>query len=284
MIRVFGILTLAVWLFGAGGCAGGSKEERQIWEQVNITDLAPAVKDEERPKAKFFDTVHVAVHVVELPAQNVDQLDGLWNVLSAKSVYMSSYNAFSANSFRVKFGRIEMWEQIETLLAQAAAQKTATTSVPIADNDTGDLFITDLPANRMISFVGNDLSSQTVSVGPGALVLRLRAEPIPWIRGVRKIIAYPTYAPPTASAIPQLSLMARKREFHFAPAAFAAQMSPGDLVVLGPDSYTGEMVTLGGLFFNNPQGRLFFHPDKPDPPEYKPAVRVYILICMGITD
>jgi hypothetical protein len=144
--------------------------------------------------------------------------------------------------------------------------------------------LADLPAGRTIAFVGNNLASQTVHVGPGALVLRLRAEPIPWARGVRKIIAYPTYALPTSAAIPQLHLMARRNEFYFAPAAFATQMGPGDLVVLGPDTYTGEQLTLGGLFFNNPQGRLFFDPTKPDPPKFKSSARIYVLICRGITD
>ena len=54
--------------------------------------------------------------------------------------------------------------------------------------------------------------------------------------------------------------------------------------VLGPDAYTGEQLTLGGLFFNNPQGRLFFDPTKPDPPKFKSSARVYVLICRGITE
>jgi hypothetical protein len=132
--------------------------------------------------------------------------------------------------------------------------------------------------------VGNNLASQTVNVGPGSIVLRLRVEPIPWARGARKVIAYPTYTLPTASAIPQLRMMATKNQFFFAPAAFAAQMGPGDLVVLGPGVYTGEQLTLGGLFFNNLQGRLFFNPTKSDPPQQRPAARVYILICRSISD
>lgn len=284
MARVAVVSALMLGLVGLAGCADAPKAERQIWQDVKIGDLAPTVREKEREKVRFFATVQMEIRVLELPGENVGQLDDLWRQLSSKGVFMSSYNAFTDNSFRVKSGRIETWEKIQKALSEAGAQRTATLSLAIPDNDTSDLPIADLPAGRTIAFVGNNLASQTVNVGPGSLVLRLRAEPIPWARGVRKIIAYPTYTLPTSAAIPQLHLMARKNEFYFAPAAFATQMGPGDFVVLGPDVYTGEQLTLGGLFFNNPQGRLFFDPARPDPPKFKSGARVYVLICRGISD
>jgi hypothetical protein len=271
-----------LWLVGLAGCGGVPREEREIWKGPKISEVAPS--GEEQPKAKFLATVSMDVFVVEIPAQNIDKLDPLWRALSAKSVYMTSYNAFAANTFRVKFGRIETWEQIQKRLTDAGAQQPTRISLPIADNDTSDLPIAEIPSGRMISFIGTDLSSRTAQVGPGALMLRLRAEPVPGARGARKIIAYPTYVLPVTSPISQLSAMIRKHELYFASAAFAAVMSPGDLLVLGPDAYTGERVSLGGLFFSNPQGRLFVEPSKPSPPELKPAIRVYVLVCKGISD
>jgi hypothetical protein len=284
MTRLCCAMALILWLIGGTGCTTAPKEERQIWQQVKITDIAPTGKDKDREKARFLSTVQIEVRVVELPGENVEKLDDLWLLLSPKPVFMTSYNAFTDNSFRAKAGRIEQWEKIQKALADAGAQKTATLSLPVPDNDYSDLSIADLPVGRTIAFVGNNLASQTVNVGPGSIVLRLRVEPIPWARGARKVIAYPTYTLPTASAIPQLRMMATKNQFFFAPAAFAAQMGPGDLVVLGPGVYTGEQLTLGGLFFNNLQGRLFFNPTKSDPPQQRPAARVYILICRSISD
>jgi hypothetical protein len=284
MTRSLCVAVLILWLAGGTGCKTAPKEERKIWQQLKIIDLAPTVPQNGRDRPQFLATVQMEVRVFELPGENVDQLDDLWRLLSPKSVKMSSYNAFTDNSFRAKFGRIEAWEKIQKVLTETGTQRIATLSVSVPDNDIRDVPIADLPTGKVIAFVGNDLSSQTVNVGPGSLVLRLRAEPIPWVRGVRKIIAYPTYTLPTASAIPQLRVIARKNEFYFAPAAFAAQMGPGDLVVLGPGHYTGEQLTLGGLFFNNPLGRLFFDPAKPDPPQQKPAARLYVLICRSISD
>jgi hypothetical protein len=41
---------------------------------------------------------------------------------------------------------------------------------------------------------------------------------------------------------------------------------------------------LGGLFFNEPQEVLFVDTETTDPPQRKPAVRVYILVCVGMVD
>ena len=133
-----------LWLAGMAGCADAPKEERQIWQNIKIGDLAPTVREKDREKARFFATVQMEIRVLELPGENVDQLDDLWRQLSPKGVFMSSYNAFTNNSFRVKSGRIEAWEKTQQALAEAGAQRTATLSLAIPDNDTSDLPIADL--------------------------------------------------------------------------------------------------------------------------------------------
>ncbi len=276
------ILGLVIAVAGCPTAARRQQEER-IWEGVKLGELAPPPGDR-LPAPQFLGTVNMSVYVMELPADSVDRLDDIWHDLVPGTIRMNSYNAFSNNSFRVKFGRMEIWDRIQELLTEAGGQQAATTSLVVPDNDTTDLPIANLLVARRITFVGNNLSKQVVNVGPGVLTLRLRAEPIPGARGIRKIIAYPVHTLPVAGTIPELQLQARRQEFYFAPAAFALQMSPGDFVVLGPDEYSGERITLGGLFFNNPEGTLFFNPSKRTPPQHKPAVRVYILLCTGITD
>ncbi len=276
------LLGLAI---GMAGCepVPPKQQEQKIWEGIKIGELAPPPNDR-LPPPKFLGKVRIDVQALDLPADNVEKLDELWAILSPGPIRMNSYNAFRENSFRVKFGRMEMWDKILEQLTAADAQRVATMTLAVPDNDSTDLPIASLPAGRPISFIGNNLARQTVTVGPGLLMLRLRAEPIPWMRGVRKIIAYPVHKLPLTTAIPQIQDSARRQEFYFDPAAFALPMGPGDLVVLGPDKYTGERTSLGGLFFNNPEGTLFFNPNKPKPPEHKPAARVYILVCTAVSD
>ena len=266
---------------GLSGCPTRSKPPEVVTTGVTIPELAPPPGDRP-PPPQYLVTVALDIHIVELPADNVEKLQSLWQILSATPIRLMSYNAFSENSFRLLFGKIEIWQKIQALLAEAEAQPVTTVSLTVAVNDWTNLPIAEIPAARAIAFVGTDLSRQSANVGPGMLTLRLVADPIPSARGVRKIIGFPVYTLPSSGAIPELQAQLLKREFRFESAAFACQMGRGDLLVLGPEKYTGERVTLGGLFFNKPEETLFFNPSKSKPPERKPAVRVYILLCTQV--
>jgi len=270
-------------IVASAGCRTKPKAEEKIWEQVKIGELAPPPSDR-LPPAQLFSSVVMDIYVLELPADHVDRLDDVWSLLSADPIKLSSYNAFTENCFRMRYGRTDVWSQIQSLLASAGALKVATNSMALTVNETTDLPVAELPLPREISYMGTNLLKQTARVGAGILTLRLRPEPIPWARGVHKIIGYPTYTIPVMSTIAPLQAKAREKEFYFAPAAFAVQMAPGDLIVIGPDRYTGERQTLGGMFFSKPEGTLFFNPAKRTPPQIKPAVRLYVLICTAIND
>ena len=84
------------------------------------------------------------------------------------------------------------------------------------------------------------------------------------------------------SAIPELDAQVKRREFAFTVAAFGLNMRPGHFVVLAPTEYVEDQTALGGLFFNNPQGRLFFREGETNSPQRKPAVRVFLLLCLRI--
>ena len=273
----------AVLLAGAGCERPEGEETGPIWENVKIGDLGPRSPNEP-PRAKLMGDVHFDVYALDLPADNIDRLGMVWEALSAKPIRTNSYTAFAENGFRVRYGRLRAWKQVEELLFKAGAQGAGTTSLILSRETPADLPISDVPRERPISFVGTDLSQQLVNVSPGVIVLRLRAEPVPGGRGVRKIIAYPVHTLPGSLAIPELEATVRQREFFFGAAAFASQMSPGDFVLLAPNAYTGERSSLGGLFFNKAVGTIFPDPERRRPPERKPTVRVFVLICTRMSD
>jgi len=278
--RINTIILVLLLLIGAG-CESTPKTEPM--PKIDIDDLAPKSPDE-RAQARFLSTARFSLYVMDVPAENVEKLDDLWQFLSSKPIRMNSYSAFTENSFRVRFGRIEKIQEIERLLVAAGGQEAGKTSLVIADDQPADIPVASMPRPSTISFVAMDLSWKKTEVGPGMLVLRLRSEPVPGGRGVRKIIAYPTHAPAVTNTIPQLNAKTRDLEFHFASAAFAAQMGPGDLVVLGPDTYKNEQITLGGRFFSKPGGTLFFDKTKTLPPRHLPSVRVFVLVCVQMND
>lgn len=266
-----------------GGCKPAAEPVVPIWEQVKIGQLAAQTPDASR-QAKFLATVNIDIYALDLPAENIGKLEDIWQLLTAKPIQTNSYSAFSGNSFRVRLGRTTMWDEIRDLLASAGAQDAGTMSQVIGNDEPADVPIASVPQDTTISFVGTNLSQQSVQVGPGLLVLRLREQAIPGARGVRKIIAYPVHTLPLTSTIPKLEAQARRREFYFASAAFAAQMTPGDLLVLAPDSYSGERISLGGLFFNRAEPVMFFDVEGNKPPQRRPAVRVFVLVCTRIND
>ena len=162
------IVVLSIAGLALHGCGPNKVEEPPVWENVKIGDLA-AKSPEERPQAKFLSTARYDVYVMDLPADNVEKLDNLWQVLSSKPIRMNSYGAFTDNNFRVRFGRIEMIKEIERLLLEAGSQEAGRTSMVVTDNEPSDLPVASMPRPSSISYVAMDLSWKKVDVAPGML-------------------------------------------------------------------------------------------------------------------
>ena len=58
----------------------------------------------------------------------------------------------------------------------------------------------------------------------------------------------------------------KREEFNFGK--FSARMRSGDLILLGPSSYTTDKITLSSIFFNNPNEGGY--------------VRLYLIICARV--
>jgi hypothetical protein len=150
----------------------------------------------------------------------------------------------------------------------------------LADGQAQTITITGLDRPQTIYYTAVSGLREGANVGPGIFGLRVNADKIPGSRGVCDLVAYPVFSPPGQSAIPQLKALGKLREFPFTVAAFGLKMSPGDFVLLAPNEYVSDQTELGGLFFSNPRSSLFF--SKTKAPEYKSAVRVFLLVCTGI--
>ena len=59
------------------------------------------------------------VYALDLPAGNIEELSPVWKVLSAKPIRTNSYTAFRENGFWVRYGRLRMWQRVQSLLAEA---------------------------------------------------------------------------------------------------------------------------------------------------------------------
>jgi hypothetical protein len=264
--------------FCISGCAQ-PEPEVPIWETVKIGDLSPRNIDETK-QVELLKMTKLDVRIFEIPAENIAEIDKIRKRLFIRPLKLKDYEAFNANSFLVRFGQVDLWRQTNDWLLGAEGRNIANVSLMLADGQAQTIAITGLDRPQPIYYTAVDGSLQGANVGPGIFGLRINADEIPGSRGVCNLVAYPVFSPLMQGAIPQLKEVEKSREISFTSAAFGLKMSPGDFVFLAPKKNIGDQTTLGGLFFSNPRGGLFF--SKTKEPEYKPAVRIFLLVCIGI--
>lgn len=280
MIRAFQIAVIG-WL---GVCLIGCtplEKGKPIWEKVKIGDIAPS-QGGKMPGPLPLKTMNFDVHIFEIPAENISKLEDIQRTLYITPLRFNNYDAFKDNLFSVRFGQVEMWNKTLDLLRAAGGQRIVKVSLLLPDGQPNDIAVTGLDSQRAVSYVSSDGSRESTPIGPGVLVLRIKAEKIPASRGVCDLVAYPVFSLPIRSAVPQLAARARLREFSFGCAGFGLKMSPGDFVVLGSEKYVSDQRVLGGLFFSKPEGSMFFSEAERKLPQHKPAVRIFLLVCTGI--
>ncbi|TKJ37169.1 MAG: hypothetical protein CEE38_09760 [Planctomycetes bacterium B3_Pla] len=281
---VFCLLSSVFLCLCPAGCI--KPKEESVWEKVKVGDLADGSKI---PQAGSLKTINVEVHVIEIPADNIGDMDNIRKKLRIRPLKLKNYQAFSANSFLVRFGQSDMWNEVRSMLIAADGQKVAKVSLmfsgdPNDPNDQQTLAITGLSKTQTVFYTAADGSRQGANVGPGILGLRIKGDKVPDRKGICEITAYPVFSLPTKIAITQLEAQMKRREFPFTSAALGLKMSPGDFVFLAPKEYVSDQTSLGGLFFSNVRGRIFFNAAKRKPHERKPAVRVFLLACTRIDD
>lgn len=297
MIRLLQIVVFSCVATFLVGCEA-PEEDRPIWEQVKIGDLAP-IHSGKRPSQQLLKTINFDFYIFEMPAENINVLDDIWQMLQSihfarsrkmgalytRPVKFNDYDAFGANSFSVGLGQIQMWNEIGGLLDAGGAKRMPTLSLLLADGQSSDLTITNLYREQPVFYISPGGSMEGVTIGPGKLVLRIKAEKIPGLRGICNVSVHPVFSPPIRSSILPLAARAKAGELAFISAGFGLKMSPGDFFLLGPEKYISDQISLGSLFFSKPEGSLFFSKSEAGPfgkPERKPAIRIFLLVCTSM--
>ncbi len=277
LYSVFCLLPSVFLCLCLAGCT--KPEEKPVWEKVKVGDLADGTKV---PQTKFLKTINVEVHVFEIPADNIGELDNIRKKLRIRPLRLTDYPAFEANSFLVRFGQARIWSEIQNMLLKADGRQIAKATLMLTYGEPQTITVAGLNHPRTVFYTATDGSRQGANVGPGILGLRIRADDVPGAVGICDLVAYPVFYLPMTSTIPKFDDHMKRREFPFIAAAFGLRMSPGGFVFLAPKEYISDQTTLAGLFFSNVKGSLFLSRSGRKPPEYKPAVRVFLLACTRI--
>jgi len=286
MMRLLQIPAISLLLLLCLPACNNQHQDQPIWQQIKIGDLAAVQDPNQTPQP--LKGIGIKMFVLEMPADNVEDLSQIWDVTYKQPFLLASPTAFKANSFAVGFGQIHMWHAIAQLLDKAGAKRVATRTMLLAHGQTSDYEIIPLPTEQTVFYVDTDGQRTGIHVGPGKLVLRIKAEQVPGIRGLASVTSQPVFVPRVKILLPFLARQAKANEFEFVPAAFKLRTSPGDFFLLGPAAYTTDRLNLASRLFYKPQGSLFFVPSEQNPAvgklELLPAVRLFLVACSGIND
>lgn len=236
-------------------------------ENIKIGDLAPIRP--EAPANLLFRTINFDVYIFEVPAKQADSLDDLWRSLYSSPLRFKNARAFEANGFSVGYGQLDTWDQIGDILRSIGAITTEKTSILLADGDSEDVPITELEKELTVFYLDGPSQPAGVTIGPGSLSLRVKAQKIPGSKGLCKVTAQPAFIPARIDPITAKRIAAGE-DFLFRCAEFELNMTGGDFFLLGPEKYTTDRVTLNSLFFW--EGDLV------------PRVKTYFVVCTAIID
>ena len=255
------------------GCNGAEKD-RPLWQQVKIDDLAPSHKPG-RPNKQPLKTINFSVYIFEIPAESITALNDIWQMLNTKPLRFNNHTAFTANSFAIGLGQLQMWNKIADLLRNAGGKMIETILLLLPDDQPQNITIARLDDKQTVFYVSSTGSTDSTDLGPGVLTLRIKAKKIPGQKafhrmpyGICKMDALPVFLPLISSPIPQLSAQAKTGEFPFDSLGFSVEMNPGDFVFIGPERYISHQITLAGLFFSSPADQ--------------PTIKTYLIICTAI--
>jgi hypothetical protein len=256
------------------------QQEPPIWQNVKIGDLSDP--DSNNKHVETLQSINIAVHVFEIPIESIKKLRCLWNATESRSLRFKNHYAFRSNAFRAGMATTYKWDAITACIVQAGGHLAETVALLCTSEQPGDLTMAILDKRGEITFIGKDGQTKQTTIGPGHLVLRIKVQRLSRDPQACQLVTYPVFTIPVPSSVPELAERIRSREIAFITAAVTTPISPGQILVLGPEEYYGDESTLGGLFFEKPEPSLFVDQLQPKMPTLKPSVRILAIVCTDI--
>ena len=238
--------------FVCSGCDGQKKgPEKTVWENTRLSDLATT---QPNPQAgiKKLNTINIQVQIYEIPSNSVDKLDDISKILTVQPLHFSRSNIFNANGFIAGFSRTSAGVQILELLKSAGGRNAAAISLLLEDGQTDYVPVLRLSSAKSIFYTALNGKTDSKTIGPGLLALRITAQKSPVFRGTYIITAVPAVPSIIGGVGSQVQSLAKLNDIVFDSCSFSLQFSPGDFFLLRPIKYAEHGNSLGSLFFSRP--------------------------------
>jgi len=291
MVKVVEIAVLIMFCMLLGGCP--PKSDNNLPDGLKIKDLG-ATNNNDSSNSNLLKVVNLSFHVLEIPAENFNKLVDVRRSLDIKPLKFNNYLAFSANSFSAYYGKYQKLFTVYELLQMAEAQTVIESKIWLADGESDNLIIKQLPQNQVVNYSNMKSEPEAARVGPGYITLHIDVEKAVSLDDSAKVTIFPLFSLMTTASLRDKlpdeykdldnhqNFGFASQDFAFTSAAMQLNMTPGDFIFLAPEKHISDQTDLSGIFFSNPSGSLFYQYDERKLPERKPSVRVYLLTCLGL--
>lgn len=279
MVRAIYIAVLIVFCTLFEGCR--PEPDNNFPDGIKIGDLKPVYKDGSTGN-NIIKAINIDFHVLEIPEENFNKLDEIRRTLNIRPIKFNNYLAFSANLFSVYYGRNQTRGTVYDFLQIAGAQHIGNQAIILVDGESTDIPIKQLPQTQVVYFNNLNGDIEAARVGPGYITLHFSVEKADSLDDAATVKMFPLFTRMSTNTISQFAQLEKLQDFPFYSAAIQINMMPGDFIFLAPEQHSNDQEKLSSLFFNNPQGSLFFNPDERKLPERKPTIKVYLITCVGL--
>jgi hypothetical protein len=219
---------------------------------------------------QLLETINLDLITVEIPAKRAHVAEEIYSLLDDGPLRYEDAAAFRANNFTAGFGLPGDWGRLGTVLGEAGARKAQTVSLLLQDGGFGDMTVAAFDHERTLFHIGAEGLLEGITVGPGRLVLRVKADLIPGSKGLCRVAAVPVFMPAPVGFCSGAGGHAVPEEVFFGSTGLSAKLRPGHFILLGSTDGSGGQLMLDGLLFRSLGG--------------KSLLRVVFVVCADIVD
>lgn len=272
--RIFSAIMIFL-VFYATGCKENQKKE-QIWEHTKITDLGPIRKAQGGIGQKL-KSINFELSVFKIPQENFSQIEEAWKTIDSNEVNFNNLGTFKRNHLRMGTGMIEKWNKINDLLTKAIEikpkdindlnriyegyAKTGTRKVPetnmlmLFSGKAYEHIIAALKNDQNIFYINDIGEEEGLTLGKGTIALQIKATKKVGIPGQCEIDIRPVFLSSSSGVEEMYAERKKIKQYNFSQLGFQLNMQIGDFVLLGPDRFISDKVSLPSLLFEMNEDR-----------------------------
>jgi hypothetical protein len=282
-------------LFAVAFALAGCQEDQNVPVQpqaqsTKLSDIQPLYKPDMPPE------LHFRIYTFQLDRNNLANADHIFEILEKEKFQFTDSEAFKANGFAAGSAKADAWQQLGEILQQAKAVGVRDSAMIVFDDGSQDLFFANTKQKRSINYYRSQHDSFKKNITQGQLAWRIRAWALEDKEKSAMVQIMPVSKPNVPPGINPFVRRKRPRMVIFDAVGFELEMTPGDFIVLSPESYDLDTnpdtidltnseeselsketpkistesnlkkLTLGSLFFEI---------------ENKPLIRLFVVVCVG---